>query len=520
MVEELARSEARLQAFHLIEAVQTEHAPPPEQLERLMGIADAEGWREVARVLHYAAAVQESMAGDELSGPVGERLLERCAAGGEPAMTATALAFRAAYLLAVERIDESDDALARAVTLLDGIDGPALELVTALVQCALTYQRRRLWELCEEMLTRAAELLPECEDSLLEPVVLHNLVEIELEWASALRELGEVEEARERGARGIEAARRLLDAPMPELWRDCALAMGLLLGALTATGEPWDDARRAELLARLEAGPEPYFTGFVALAGALPALDAGRPADAARDVSLALERLSSGNATAGRLLALRIAAEAEAARDPSGRRAALDYGEQLARLRWHDRLTLLGSARTRLRAERMRADRDALVRDALIDELTGLANRRGYARYLATRRELGTKRPLAMLTVDLDAFKLVNDEHGHACGDAVLRSIGRVLAGHVRATDLAVRLGGDEFLVVLEGATEAVAQDRAARIAASIREERWVEVDPGLRVTASVGVAADAGEDPEALAEAADAALYRAKAAGGDRAEA
>jgi two-component system, cell cycle response regulator len=113
----------------------------------------------------------------------------------------------------------------------------------------------------------------------------------------------------------------------------------------------------------------------------------------------------------------------------------------------------------------------------------------------------------------------VNDRYCHAAGDGALRRVGSILAGHVRATDLAVRVGGDEFLVVLEAATEPVAQDRAARIAQSIREERWPDVDPDLRVTASVGVAADAGHDPEALAAAADAALYRAKAAGGDRAE-
>jgi diguanylate cyclase (GGDEF)-like protein len=406
------------------------------------------------------------------------------------------------------------------VTLLDGIDGPAMELVTALVQCALVHQRRRLWELCEEMLERAAALLPACEDPLLEPVVLHNLVEIELEWASALRELGEVGASRERGERGLAAARRLVEVPMPELWRDYGLSMGLLLGALTGTGTPWGPEQRAELLARLESAGEPYFTGFVGLAVALPALDQGRPADAAREVAATLESFTGGHAASGHLLALRIAAEAEAAADPAGRRAALDYGEQLARLRWQDRLTQLGSVRTRLHAERMRADRDALVRDALIDELTGLANRRGYARYLTARSELGTRRPLAILTVDLDRFKLVNDRHGHACGDDVLRSIGRILAGQVRATDLAVRGGGDEFLVVLEAASEAVARDRAGRIVQAIREERWPDADRGLCVTASVGVAADDGADPEALAAAADAALYRAKAAGGDRAEA
>ena len=517
---EAERRGARLEAFHLIEAVQTEDAPAPEELERRLALADAKGWPEVVHVLLYAGAVQASMAGNEHSGPAGERMLERCTFDGEPAMAATALAFHASTLMAVDRIAASDDAMARTVTLLDGIEGPAMELVTALVQCALVYQRRRLWEMCEEVLERASAILPACEDPLLEPVVLHNLVEIELEWASALRELGEVDASRERGERGLEATRRLVEVPMPELWRAYGLSMGLLLGALTGTGRRWGATERAELLARLQPGGEPYFTGFVGLAEALPALDQGRPADAAREVAVALESFTGGNATSGHLLALRIAAEAEAAADPSGRRAAIDYGEQLARLRWQDRLTQLGSVRTRLRAERMRVDRDALVRDALIDELTGLANRRGYARYLAARRELGTTQPLAMLTVDLDRFKLVNDRHGHARGDEVLRCVGRILAGQIRATDLAVRTGGDEFLVVLEAATEPVARGRAARIAQAICDERWPDVDADLRVTASVGVAADDGADPEALAEAADAALYRAKAAGGDRAEA
>ena len=168
----MERADARLQAFRLIEAVQTEDAPAPEELERRLAVADAQGRPDVAHVLLYAGAVQASMAGNEHSGPAGERMLERCTRDGEPAMTATALSFHASTLLACDRIDASDDAMARAVTLLDGIEAPAMELVTALVQCALVYQRRRLWELCEAMLERAAAYLPACEDPLLEPVVL------------------------------------------------------------------------------------------------------------------------------------------------------------------------------------------------------------------------------------------------------------------------------------------------------------------------------------------------------------
>ena len=75
----MARGPAR-QAFHLIEAVQTEDAPAPEELERRLAAADAEGWPEVAHVLLYAGAVQASMVGNEHSGPAGERMLERCSA--------------------------------------------------------------------------------------------------------------------------------------------------------------------------------------------------------------------------------------------------------------------------------------------------------------------------------------------------------------------------------------------------------------------------------------------------------
>ncbi|MGZ8634745.1 MAG: hypothetical protein ACXWZZ_12955, partial [Solirubrobacteraceae bacterium] len=105
--------EARLEAFHLIEAVQTEDAPAPEELERRLAVADAAGRDDVARVLLYALAVQASMAGNECTGPIGERLLERCAADAEPAMLATALSFQASTLLAVGRIAASDDAMAR-----------------------------------------------------------------------------------------------------------------------------------------------------------------------------------------------------------------------------------------------------------------------------------------------------------------------------------------------------------------------------------------------------------------------
>ena len=226
---ELARVAARLEAFHLIEAVQTEDG------------AGARGARAPARRRRRGAAgprwctccstparCRRRWSATSTRAPPASACSSAALLDGTPAMIAAALAFHASTLLDADRVDASDDAITRAVSLLDGADGPALELVTALVQCALVYERRRLWELCEELLDRAAALLPECEDPLLEPVVLHNLVEIELEWSSALRELGDSTPPRARGERGLAAARgswrsrcRSCGATTASRWASC-----------------------------------------------------------------------------------------------------------------------------------------------------------------------------------------------------------------------------------------------------------------------------------------------------------
>jgi diguanylate cyclase (GGDEF)-like protein len=160
-------------------------------------------------------------------------------------------------------------------------------------------------------------------------------------------------------------------------------------------------------------------------------------------------------------------------------------------------------------------------RQALVDGLTGLANRRAASDALhaeAARAErLGT--PLSIVLADLDGFKDVNDVHGHAVGDAVLRAFAAVLRETLRESDLAGRWGGEEFLLLLPGADEEGAAQLAERVRSALAE-RGVPSAPGLRVTASFGVAEYAGEtNTEELVAAADGALYRAKRAGKDRVE-
>ncbi|MFK4730341.1 diguanylate cyclase [Agromyces mediolanus] len=153
---------------------------------------------------------------------------------------------------------------------------------------------------------------------------------------------------------------------------------------------------------------------------------------------------------------------------------------------------------------------------AMRDALTGLYNRRYLVERLATRGPVG-EGGKAMLFVDLDDFKRVNDEHGHDAGDTVILEVANRLTESSREQDVVVRLGGDEFVVLLDGVVgedvEAIAGRLVESIAAPIVTSRAV-----LSITASCGVVvAEAGSPRVGLLEAADAAMYRAKHAGRNR---
>lgn len=154
---------------------------------------------------------------------------------------------------------------------------------------------------------------------------------------------------------------------------------------------------------------------------------------------------------------------------------------------------------------------------ATTDELTGLLNRHAFSilqeRMLAGyRRE---PRPLSALLIDVDHFKQVNDRHGHQVGDRVLDAIGRLLRAGLRESDIAVRWGGEEFLIVLQGCALAEAQWIAEQLCKSVETARPCPGQAELAVTISVGVAEfDGIESFERTIDRADACLYAAKAAG------
>jgi diguanylate cyclase (GGDEF)-like protein len=164
----------------------------------------------------------------------------------------------------------------------------------------------------------------------------------------------------------------------------------------------------------------------------------------------------------------------------------------------------------------MRSDLDHRS-EAFLDSLTGMLNRHALDRRTAelTAQAQMNRQPISLILADVDHFKTVNDEHGHETGDAVLTEIARRMRGALRAYDLAYRLGGDEFLILVPGADLTAATEIATTVRRAISSEPVAEVN----VTMSVGVGTySAGRfDYEKLFAEADEALYRAKRQGRNR---
>lgn len=149
------------------------------------------------------------------------------------------------------------------------------------------------------------------------------------------------------------------------------------------------------------------------------------------------------------------------------------------------------------------------------DAMTGLCNRRHFIEIVDKEisRSIRHERPLAMCIVDVDLFKPINDTYGHIAGDGVLRQIGEIMRNHVRGDDIAARIGGEEFAVLLPEASIEAAVSFAERLRQAVADASFTLGEQPHRLTVSIGVAVlgPGREERSSLMTAADAALYRAK---------
>ena len=187
---------------------------------------------------------------------------------------------------------------------------------------------------------------------------------------------------------------------------------------------------------------------------------------------------------------------------------------------------LAARVRTQVRrqryAVRLRESVNNTLALAVIDGLTGLYNRRYFDRHLHLMMERAQEqqRDLALLILDIDLFKPVNDKYGHSVGDKVLKEFASRLLRSVRGVDLACRYGGEEFVVLMPDTNQQRANTVAERVRGAIADMEF-SIEPGLGVgiTVSIGVALinREGDTPESLLKRADRALYRAKKMGRNR---
>lgn len=192
--------------------------------------------------------------------------------------------------------------------------------------------------------------------------------------------------------------------------------------------------------------------------------------------------------------------------------------DTLARAAEIERLAFHELSELQLKLERATLETEQLREEAHRDWLTGVHNRRFLARELERLADRQLERPFSLAVVDLDHFKAVNDHFGHATGDHVLVRVAALLSDVLRSTDIVVRSGGEEFLVLMPQTDTRAAIACCSRIRQTIRGAVWPEVADDLTVTTSIGLAStnDAG-DLEALLRIADERVYAAKRSGRDR---
>jgi diguanylate cyclase (GGDEF)-like protein len=507
-------------AYELIEAAQDRDVDRDTSSE--LTRAAESGWVDVQILLHFARMLQaQNRATDDVE-PL-QRMLDLALGIEDTSLVALALATCAQRTAVgaqgaigsgvILPADVADMPVARAVALLENGMGLAVHRVAAYIACANAFSLRGLWELTAEMHRRAYEDLahpmhPPLDRiaTLQRRVVSHNQVEDGLALACVHAEVEDWAEAEEKARRTLNEVVPC-DEDCPGSWVTEFRANRYVLAALA--GEPPLELREAIVADR----SDPVNNRHAAL------LDVGDAVRAYRDGDFDAAAALGEAAVPGfvvdfqphvRLLALRLAA-----RQPPVSAAALRYGQELARLRWDARRSMLESARTRLAAERVRAEHEELQRQVLIDDLTCLANRRGYSRYVDRLQQRAQHRELvAVMMIDIDHFKQVNDDYGHGVGDEVLRRVGTMLAQRVRAGDIAARLGGDEFVIVLTDTQELDVQARGRGILDTIRRHPWGEVVEGLDVSASIGLARGEARDITVIMAESDRNLYVAKRTG------
>ena len=409
--------------------------------------------------------------------------------------------------------------LVTAEVLTDGQADPSGELVAAVNGIAATYMLLGLYEDSERLYERLASMLELVGDDWSHHVQDYNRLLNGATWTLALEQVGASDQAQQR----LRQARAHAPRDRPDGIRspiegdiDVDLALLTLFAEISCHEVSVADAQAR--LARLTTDHEAESESFVHIALALRLTEMGRLDEARDEVDAGFEDLARTDIEQVQL-ALRWARTRVAVLnepDHPGLQEAWGYAQLLTDKAWELRLRRRDAVLDRLHIRRLRSDHDRVQRASLEDPLTGVANRRRLDRERAALERSTGVGWVAVLFVDLDDFKSVNDHLGHEVGDEVLRHVADLLRRSVRSQDVLGRFGGDEYVIVAHTCDPEQAQAIGERIVSTVRTHHWEDLHPGLSVSLSAGVAVTDHAYGQ-LFTAADDALYAAKHAGRDR---
>jgi diguanylate cyclase (GGDEF)-like protein len=471
--------------------------------------------------LHFVRAVAFFAVNDYRSALAASNLMLAAAdREGDAGWRSIALSFRAGqhiFLGEKELAEYSIDAVLRDLVaaeaaLAAGVADPSLGS-NAHIGIGNNYDLLRLYELAEPHYAAAYEL--SCQvvdpDSAVPAICQANLAAVHLEWALELYRVGEVAEAEKHSliaeSHALQVGR--LATTSTTYWRDLA---GLYAGCARADGDnPAGAAAQIRHFGDRIRACERMDVWLAAMPFLAVALDrSGRRAEALAVVEDALANLPGHGSWLNAAALTHTHAVLLAKTGSPAECAALRYGDELAAALWRQRQRTLHTAETLRSYEQLRAEHQRVSLSAETDPLTGLANRRAFDRALARHADGADDGLTAVLVIDLDKLKALNDTLGHAAGDRALQAVAGMLAHHIRDGDLLARTGGDEFCALLDGSGSDAAAEVGRRIVDAARE-----LDLGLSL--SVGIAAGPSMAVRSTVELADRAMYQAKTAGGDQ---
>jgi diguanylate cyclase (GGDEF)-like protein len=419
---------------------------------------------------------------------------------------------------------------ANAMVILDDEQLPAQDRATGYTILAAAYNSLRLWELADELYDLSAVAGRRDPNPVMRAALAVNPVMIRVEWALALVELGDQPGARRELERAAAALGPARTTPMPRLWLQVVEACSSIVDLL-ASEHGADEEKVAADLAGLRANGDvemlPLLEATWVLArsrrGGSRAVRRAVAQDAARlDVATSPSSSSSTFPAWVRAHVLDTTSRRHSGwidRSPRAKafQAQSDYVDLLVRSSWESRRAVLAAAHAQIRVARGRAERERLMRAASSDALTGLSNRRVFEEWLGGVDPAGS--PSALLLVDVDDFKEVNDTYGHAAGDEVLRALATLLRDCEEFGDVTLRLGGDEFAVLVPRAADpAEMRKRLLRIHERVDSFPWHTIADGLQVRVSsgsgIGAPPESGDPATVRIETyrrADADLYASK---------